>query len=221
MISAYPARPAKILIVDDHPLVREGLRLRISSQADLTVCGEAATEEEALALTRKTGPDLLVVDLCLKAGHGLDLIKQLHSRHPQVRMLVLSGFDESLYAERALRAGALGYLNKQESNERLLEAIRTVLKGQRFVSENLAQRLVAQALGDRESAKEPITKLTNRELEIFRMIGQGMTSGAIANALRLSTHTIDSHRENIKRKLGAKNAGELTRQAMHWLLDQG
>jgi DNA-binding NarL/FixJ family response regulator len=136
-------------------------------------------------------------------------------------MLVVSGFQESLYAERALRAGALGYLNKQESNDRLIEAIRTVLRGDRFVSPEITRRLVAQALASQDDTKSSVELLSDREMEIFRMIGQGQTSGVIAGKLHISTHTIDTHRENIKRKLGARNAAELTRQAVEWVLANG
>lgn len=214
--------PAKILIVDDHPLVREGLSMRISTQSDLKVCGEAATEEEALLLVKETSPDLVLVDISLKGGHGIEVIKQVKARYPAVKMLVVSGYQESLYAERALRAGALGYLNKQESNEKILEAIRTVLAGERFVSAAITQRLVNQALGaDDDETKSPVERLTDRELEVFRLIGEGLTSSAIASQLFLSTHTIDTHRENIKRKLGVANAGELTRAAVQWVLENG
>lgn len=211
--------PAKILIVDDHPLVREGLTMRISTQRDLQVCGEATTEDEALSLVKETCPDLVLVDISLKSGHGIDVIKQIKSRHPAVKTLVLSGYQESLYAERALRAGALGYLNKQESKDKVLEAIRAVLSGRHYVSPEFTQRLLGQSLGGGDTTKSPTERLTDRELEIFRMIGEGLTSGAIANRLFLSPHTIDTHRENIKRKLGLKNAGELTRAAVQWLLE--
>jgi DNA-binding NarL/FixJ family response regulator len=197
------------------------MAMRISGQRDLQVCGEAAAEDQALALVEETGPDLVIVDISLQRGHGLDLIKQVHARHPTVKMLVVSGFQETLYAERALRAGAMGYLNKQESSAKLIEAIRTVLSGERYVSPELARRLVAQALGTGDQTKTPMEQLSDRELEIFRMIGQGHTSGAIANRLHLSTHTIDTHRENIKRKLGAHNAAELSRQAVQWVLENG
>jgi DNA-binding NarL/FixJ family response regulator len=214
-----PERIARILIVDDHSMVREGLVMRISTQRDLQVCGEAASEDEALALVEQTNPDLVIVDISLKCGHGLDVIKRIKSSRPAVKTLVVSGFHESLYAERSLRAGALGYLNKQESSIKLLEAIRTVLAGQRYISPEMTQRLVNQAVGTAEEVKTPIGRLTDRELEIFRLIGEGLTSSAIANRLFLSTHTIDTHRENIKHKLGIKNAGELTRAAVQWLLE--
>ena len=209
----------RILIVDDHPLICEGLTMRLSLQPDLQVCGEAATEEEALTLVYKTAPNLVLVDISLKCGHGIELVKQIKSRHPRVKMLVVSGFDESLYAEWALRAGALGYLNKQESNEKLLDAIRTVLAGKRFVSATIAQRLVGQALGHAHQANTPIDRLSDRELQIFHLIGKGLTTGAIADQLFISTHTIDTHRENIKHKLGIPNAGELTRAAVQWVLE--
>jgi len=211
--------PARILIVDDHPSVRDGLSLRISLHSDLEVCGEADSEDQALALVKQTGPDLVLVDISLKSGHGIELIKRIRSLDPAVKMLVISGFQESLYAERAFRAGALGYLNKQESNEKMIEAIRTVLAGERFLSPEISRRLINQALGASDVTKTPIEQLTDRELEIFRMIGEGLTTGAIANRLFVSTHTIDSHRENMKRKLGIKTAAELSRAAVQWLLE--
>ncbi len=211
--------PARIMIVDDHSMVREGLRLRISAYPDLEVCGEATTEDEAIELIPKTNPHLIIVDISLKSGHGIELIKRVHSKYPKIKMLVASGFQESLYAERALRAGALGYLNKQDSGEKVIEAIQTVLRGERFVSDEITKKLVAQALGNRADLADPMELLTDRELEIFRMIGNGQTSGAIANELMLSNHTIDTHRENIKRKLGFKNAAELTRRAVQFLLE--
>jgi DNA-binding NarL/FixJ family response regulator len=211
--------PARIMIVDDHSMVREGLRLRISAFSELEVCGEATTEDEAMELIPKTNPHLIIVDISLKSGHGIELIKRVHSKYPKIKMLVASGFQESLYAERALRAGALGYLNKQDSGEKVIEAIQTILRGERFVSDEITKKLVAQALGNRADLADPMELLTDRELEIFRMIGNGQTSGAIANELMLSNHTIDTHRENIKRKLGFKNAAELTRRAVQFLLE--
>lgn len=210
---------SRILIVDDHSMVREGLRLRISAFPDLEVCGEATTEDEAIALVKETNPELVIVDISLKEGHGIELIKRIKAIAPKVKMLVSSGFQESLYAERALRAGALGYLNKQDSGEKVIDAIRTVLSGERYVSQAITERLVSQALGNRNESADPIDLLTDRELEVFRMIGNGKTSGAIAEELFLSTHTIDTHRENIKRKLGVKNAAQLSRHAVQFLLE--
>jgi DNA-binding NarL/FixJ family response regulator len=213
--------PVKILIVDDHPSVREGLALRISIHSDLEVCGEAESEEQAIELVRQTKPDLVLVDISLKSGHGLELIKRIRSMDPGVKMLVISGFQESLYAERACRAGALGYLNKQESSEKMIEAIRTVLAGERFLSPEISRRLISQALGSSDRKKTPIEQLTDRELEVFRMIGEGLSTGLIASRLFLSTHTIDTHRENIKRKLTLNSAAELSRAAVQWLLENG
>ncbi len=209
--------PAKIMIVDDHPIVREGLTLRISAQPDLTICGEAATEDEAVLRVAELRPDLLIVDISLDSGNGLEVIKRVKAANPGVKMLVLSGHKESLYAERALRAGAMGYVNKQESSGKLLEAIRTILDGKRYVSADVTQRLISQSLGEAVNGKTPMELLTNRELEIFRMIGECLRSSTIAERLFISTHTIDTHRENIKRKLNLKNAGELTATAVQWL----
>jgi DNA-binding NarL/FixJ family response regulator len=212
-------RPARILIVDDHPMVREGMTLRLSAHPDLDVCGEAAGEDEALELVRLTEPDLVIVDISLGQGHGLDLVKRIKAKYPVVKVLVVSGFDESLYAERALRAGAAGYLDKRQSGAKVIEAVRAILAGNRYMSPELAERLVSQALGGRDMVDDPILRLTDRELEIFRLIGSGLTSGAIAGQLHLSTHTIDTHRENIKRKLGTPNAAELNRRAVQWVLE--
>ncbi len=210
----------RILIVDDHPLVREGLAHRLTAQEDLEVVGEAATEEEAKRKVKELEPDLVIVDISLKEGHGLELIKYVRLNYPKLKMLALSSFQESLYAERALRAGALGYLNKQESNEKVIDAIRTVLAGNRFTSPEMAQKLMEHALNrDKEPEKEPIERLSDRELEIFGLIGRGLSSSVIADKLLISTHTIDTHRENIKRKLNIKSAGELVRVAVQWVLE--
>lgn len=218
----FESKPvARILIVDDHPIVRDGLNLRISAEVDLEVCGEAESVAQALERVAETNPDLLIVDIALKASHGLELIEQLAQRFPQVKMLVVSGFEESLYAERAIRAGAQGYLNKQESNENLVEAIRVVLRGDCYLSEAMKQRMLSRVVRRRTVGSTPGELLTNREMEIFHLIGSGMTTSAIANRLFLSPHTIDSHRENIKKKLGAKNAAELNREAVQWVLEHG
>jgi DNA-binding NarL/FixJ family response regulator len=216
-----PSPPKRILIVDDHPSVRDGLSLRITLHADLEVCGEADSEDEAFTQVKQSAPDLVLVDISLKNGNGIELLKRIRSHDPAIKMLVVSGFQDSLYAERACRAGAMGYLNKQESNEKLIEAIRTVLAGERFLNPEISRRLINQSLGSRDKTKSPIENLTNRELEIFRMIGEGLTSGAIAERLFLSPYTIDSHRENIKRKLDISNAAELSRAAVQWLLENG
>ncbi len=212
---------SRILIVDDHPMMRDGLTMRINSQPDLLVCGEAACENEAVEMVVQTCPDLVLVDISLQSGNGIELVKRIRLLNAETKMLVVSTFQESLYAERALRAGALGYLNKQESNDKLLEAIRTVLKGERFVSPEITQRLVSQALGKQSLTDDPLKTLTDRELEIFRLIGAGNSTSTIAEQLFLSPHTVDTHRENIKKKLGFKNAAELNRQAIQSMLESG
>jgi DNA-binding NarL/FixJ family response regulator len=212
---------SRILIVDDHPMMRDGLTMRINSQEDMLVCGEAACENEAVELVIQTCPDLVLVDISLQSGNGIELVKRIRLLNAETKILVVSTFQESLYAERALRAGALGYLNKQESNDKLLEAIRTVLKGERFVSPEITQRLVSQALGKQSLTDDPLKMLTDRELEIFRLIGAGNSTSTIAEQLFLSPHTVDTHRENIKKKLGFKNAAQLNRQAIQSMLEGG
>jgi DNA-binding NarL/FixJ family response regulator len=212
---------AKILIVDDHPLMREGLAARLSSQPDMCVCGEACDINDALSLFKSTEPDLVIVDLQLKTGHGLDLIKELRARNQTAKMLVVSAYDESLFAERAMRAGAMGYINKQEVQEKIIDAVRTVLSGRRFLSDQMTQRLVSQAVGGRSEAAttDPVARLSDRELEVFQLIGQGKSTRSIAKQLHLSVHTIDSHREKIRHKLNLANGAELTQRAVQWMLE--
>lgn len=216
-----PQTPKKVLIVDDHPLVRDALSTRISAEKDLMVCGEAATEDEAVLLVKQLNPDLVIIDITLKLGHGMNVIKRVKSLSPSVKMLVFSGYSESLYAERALRAGARGYVSKQDSSEKLLEAIRAILAGGRYVSSEITQRLLSHALGATDSTKTPIACLTDREMEILHLIGEGLSTRVIADRLFLSTHTIDSHRNHIKRKLGINDGNQLTRFAVQWVLENG
>lgn len=214
------ARRARILIVDDHPLVREGLASRIDAQPDLGVCGQAGDFDEALELVARTRPDLVIVDLALKHRSGLDLIKRLHAGVEQPRMLVVSAYDESLFAERALRAGAHGYVNKQELQDTILTAIRTVLRGSLHLSTEMGQRLAGQALGG-GIGRRGMATLTNRELQVFSLIGTGVGTRQIAEQLNLSVHTIESHRERIRQKLQLHNGVELMQRAVQWVLDQG
>ncbi|EGF24399.1 two component transcriptional regulator, LuxR family [Rhodopirellula baltica WH47] len=208
-----------MVLVDDHPLMRDGLSMRIKAQPCWEVCGMAATEDEGFDVIIEQCPDLALVDISLGTGNGIELIKRVRSRNSSVKFLAISAFKESLYAERAMRAGALGYLNKQETNEKLIEAIRTVLKGERFLSETLQARLIASALGNTSVEQEPTERLSDREKEIFRLIGDGLTTGAIADKLFLSTHTIDTHREHLKRKLNVDTAAELSRMAFHAMIN--
>lgn len=210
---------SRFLLVDDHPMMRDGLSMRITAQPGWEICGMAATEDEGFALIMEQCPDLVLVDISLGSGNGIDLIKRVRSKNPTVKFLAISAYKESLYAERALRAGALGYLNKQETNERLTEAIRTVLSGERFLSKSLRARLLASALGNTSIDQDPLSRLSDREKEIFRLIGEGLTTSAIADQLLLSTHTIDTHREHLKRKLNVGTAAELNRLAFHSMIE--
>jgi len=212
----------RVLIVDDHPLVRTGFVQLISDEPDLEVCGEAADENEALEIVASTGPDLVIIDLSLAGGSGINLIERIKAHHSNVAMLVASMHDESLFAERVLTAGALGYINKQEAPNNIIRAIHRVLEGKVYVSDKLTERLLDGLTGAvKVPGQTPMQRLSNRELEVFELIGRGMTTGKIADHLKLSTKTIETHRENIKKKLGLASGQELTRRAMHWLMERG
>jgi DNA-binding NarL/FixJ family response regulator len=209
-----------VAIVDDHPLVREGLAARISAQPDMEVCGEAADIESALELIVAKRPSLVIVDIALRNGHGIDLIKRIVAAGVNTRMLVVSAYDESFFAERALRAGALGYINKQELQGQVVEALRTVLRGERYLSAVMAQRLIAQAIGSK-AAHGGTETLTDRELQIFQLIGRGKSTREIAQDLNVSVHTIDSHREHIRAKLDLRTGTELIQRAVQWHMENG
>jgi DNA-binding NarL/FixJ family response regulator len=214
---------ARVLIVDDHPAVREALALRIGRQADLEVCGEAADATEALRLVTETQPDVAVIDISLKAGNGLDLIKRIKDRNDHVRMLVWSMHSESLYAERALRSGALGYVNKDQATDRIVEAIRRVLAGKVWLSEAMAEKLLMRTVGQAagESGRSAIDLLSDRELEVYRRIGQGQKTQQIAEALHLSVKTVETYRDRIREKLDLSDGTALTRSAVQWVLETG
>jgi DNA-binding NarL/FixJ family response regulator len=212
----------RILIVDDHPIVREGLVARISRQPDMVVCGEAEDVHGALDLINSTRPDLVIVDLSLKSSQGLDLIKRISSSSASTKMLVSSMYDEALYAERTLRAGALGYVNKQEMSEKIIDAIRSVLDGKIYLSQRMTERLLQRAVGSApQLAPSPIESLSDRELEVFKLIGKGRTTRQIAAELHLSVKTVETHRENIKGKLNVPNSVELGREAVQWVMENG
>ncbi|WP_199186918.1 response regulator [Blastopirellula marina] len=208
--------------MDDHPIVCEGLTARIDSQPDLEVCGQATNVNDAVAAYRSLSPDLTLVDIQLEEGNGIELIKEIHARNSAAKMLVISAYDESLFAERALRAGALGYVNKRELQTNVISAIRTVLSGERYLSPKMMQQLVSQAITQKNSSDEdPVKRLSDRELEVFTLIGHGKTTAAIASQLQLSVHTIDTHREKLRHKLGVKNSAELMKLAVQWVLENG
>ncbi len=210
--------PAPVLVVDDHPLVREGLVARIGAQSDLQVCGEAADADEALRLIRLTHPAIAVVDLALRSGSGLELIKRVTESGSGPKMLVVSAYDEALFAERALRAGAQGYINKQELQGSIIDAIRRVLRGELYLSAATSQRLAHQALGG-QPRRHGIDALTDREMQVFSLIGRGHPTRKIAEQLHLSVHTIESHREKIRSKLELRTGAELVHNAVLWVLE--
>ncbi len=209
----------RVLLVEDHPVFRLGLRELIEQEADLAVAGEAGGVEEALSVADRTAPDVAVVDLALDGeDDGIDLVARLAGRTPPVPALVVSMYDEALYAERALAAGARGYLMKHETSESIIGAIRRVLGGGFALSEGLTAVLVGRAVGGPAAAPPtPEDRLTPREREVLGLIGRGLTTGQIAERLHLSVKTVGTHRERIKEKLGLATAAELTRHAVRWL----
>jgi DNA-binding NarL/FixJ family response regulator len=214
---------ARVLIVDDHPAVREALALRIGRQPDLEVCGEAADMTEALRLVVDTQPDVAVVDISLKTGSGIDLIKRIKDRDARVRLLVWSMHSESLYAERALQAGALGYINKDQATDQIVEAIRRVLAGKVWLSEAMAERMLHRAVGTARSevTRSPLEVLANRELEVFRLIGEGIKTTEIAERLHLSVKTVETYRDRIRQKLDLDDGTKLAHYATQWVLANG
>jgi len=207
----------KIVLVDDHPLVREGLVNLISQQSDFQVCGEAASEPEALALIGAARPDVAVVDISLESGSGLELIRSLKSMHPEVAVLVLSMHDESLYAERALRAGARGYIMKREAAKKVIQGIRSVQAGQLFVSDKISAWMAEKFVeGPAATAPSPLEQLSNRELEVFQLLGRGHNTRQIAEHLHVGFKTVQAYCARIKEKLKLANATELLREALRW-----
>ena len=207
----------RIFLVDDHPIVRRGLQLLISLERDLMVCGEAESAPVAVEKVLALKPDLVVVDLALKAGSGLELIKQLRSQHSKLKLLVFSMRDEGIYAERALRAGANGYITKEEGTEKAQEAIRVILQGKNYVSPAISAKMVERIAGGGTPGQTALELLSDRELEVMEMIGEGMGSREIAEQLSVSMKTVESHREHIKTKLGLTGASELVRYAINWM----
>lgn len=214
--------PHRILIVDDHPIVREGLDALISMHKDLEVCGHASNIQEALDLVERTNPHVAIVDLSLTDGSGISLISELKSRKSPVRMLVSSMYDETLYAERSLQAGALGYVNKQEASSKIIEAIYCVLDGKVYLSERMAGRILRRMVGSGTKAElGSVDSLSNRELEVFELLGNGFSSNEIAEKMHLSVKTIQTYRQRIKQKLLARNSTELIRLASTWVVQSG
>jgi len=216
--AAKPLRKMRILVADDHPLFREGLVQLIDRERDLCCCGETDTVAATHAAVAKLKPDLVVVDLRLKDGDGLDLIKALKAQYPNLPTLVLSQHDETLYAERVLRAGARGYVMKEAASEDVRRAIRAILNGELYVSRKISVLALHKLLSSGpEKQGNYIDRLTDRELQVFQMLGAGKGTADVAVELGLSFKTVETHRENIKRKLGLRNAVDLLCHAVHWV----
>lgn len=211
------ATQRRVLIVDDHPIVRQGLRRMIELESDLVVCGEVQTEREARSAIRALAPDIVIVDISLGQGDGLELVRDVHAQHPELPMLVLSMHDESIYAERLLAAGASGYIMKQAASELLLVALRQVLAGGTYLSESLAGNLgrLEGSAGPAEGV-DPIGRLSNRELQVLSLIGRGLSSREAAEGLGLSVKTVESHRQSLKRKLNLMTNAQLLQYAINW-----
>ena len=218
--STGAARKTRVLLVDDHVVLRQGLAMMINDEPDLMVCGEADGIRSAMEIVRSANPDIAVVDLSIKDGDGLELLKLLRDQFPHVLTVVLSMFDEAVYAERALHAGALGYVMKAEAIDNVLTAIRRIMSGGRFISANLSERMSQASKGEREEGGETsairagIAKLSDRELQVLRRVGCGMSTREIAAELFISIKTVETHREHLKQKLELADSGELLRYAI-------
>jgi DNA-binding NarL/FixJ family response regulator len=208
------------LIVDDHPIIRQGLMRLVTQEPDLQAFEGADNVADAFRQVQELRPDLVLVDISLKDSHGIELISQIKDFDERIKMLVWSMFDEKIYAERTIRAGAMGYICKQEPISNVLDAIRAVLAGNMYLSPNMTNNLLRR-LGGGEMERDPVAGLSNREIEVFQMLGRGMTTKSIATKLGVSPKTIEAHRERIKTKLNLKNASELNCQAVQWVLENG
>jgi len=207
----------RVLIVDDHPIVRHGLRRMIEAAPDLIVCGEAETEAEAKRAVRELAPDIMIVDLTLEKGDGLELVRDVKAHYPSLPMLVLSMHEETIYAERLLAAGARGYIMKQAASDQLLVALRRVLAGEIYLSDDLSQRLQRVGIdGASSGPTDPLKRLSNREMQVLSALGRGMSSREIAADLVLSVKTVESHRQSIKRKLNLATNAKLLQYALNF-----
>jgi len=211
----------QVLIVDDHPVVRDGLTTIINHEQDLNVCGEAEDAYQALKAITESKPDVVIVDVFLKNSDGIELTKSIKAQNPELLVIVLSVHDESVYAERALRAGARAYLMKDAASENIIKAIRTVLNGEIYVSNEISKKFLHKIAGDKAGkTKTPIENLSDRELEIFRLIGEGFKASQIAKQLHLSVKTIETYRLRMKEKLNLPNAAELLQYSIKWAKSQ-
>lgn len=220
MTESASARRTKVLLVDDHPVVREGLRDLLAMEGDLEVCGEADDAPAAMDLARQLRPDLAIVDLSLRQSNGADLIRDLAAMLPDLKTLVLSMHNDPFYAERVFRLGARGYITKGELSGAVIQGIRAVLAGKIFVSEKAGARMAERPAGDKlKSGLSPTERLSKREFEVFELFGQGLSMRDIAARLGVSVKTVDAHRENIKAKMGLSSVTELLKIAIQWVME--
>ncbi len=221
MNQSIGADKKRVFVVDDHPIVRQGLALLINREPDLTVCGEAEDAHTAMQMIAMARPDILVVDISLNGPDGLDLLKDIRVRNLDLPVLILSMHDESIYAERALRAGAQGYIMKQEATEKVLVALRRILSHEIYVSERIANRMLQRYIGSSATGRpSSVADLTDRELEVFRLIGEGHSTRRIAEELHISVKTVESYQAHIKEKLSLRSARELVQHAIEWTLGE-
>jgi len=216
-----PAATRRVLLVDDHPIVRQGLMLLINQEPDLTVCGQAEDMQSALQAIPDARPEIMVVDISLNGPDGLELLKNIRTKHPVMPVLILSMHDESIYAERALRAGANGYIMKQEATDKVLTALRRILSGEIYVSDRVGSAMLQHYVrGTSLSTQSSVAELTDRELEVFRLIGEGHGTRQIAEELHLSVKTVESYQAHIKEKLSLRSARELVQHAIEWMVSE-
>jgi DNA-binding NarL/FixJ family response regulator len=211
---------ARIFVVDDHPIVREGLAAQIANDPGLELCGDAEDVAEAMTRIAASRPDVVIVDISLQTGNGIDLVKRLKAHDKAVRILVWSMYPENLYAERALRAGALGYIHKGKAAGKIIEAIRAVLAGKVYLSDEMSVKIVSRVFGDdgKQFGRSPLEALTDRELEAFELLGNGQTTQQIAQKMHVSPKTVETYRARIKEKLHLKNGTELIQHAVQWVV---
>lgn len=211
----------KILIVDDHPMMRKGMAMTLDEEMDLEVTGQADSAEEAIEWLSSNEVDLAVIDISLPGMNGIELVKHIRHMYPHIKMLVISRHEEDLYAERAIKAGARGYIMKVDAGEKVVQALRNIIKGGLYVSEKVSQRILMQMAGGADVDEDPIHQLSDRELEVFELIGKGYNNKSIADHLHVSVKTVETYRSRIKDKLDIEHSGQLVQQAVQWLNSKG
>jgi len=211
----------RILLIEDHPLLRQGIAALLNAEKDFVVCGEISDARQAIGAIQKTNPDIIILDLSLNGTSGIEVLKNVRAQFPKIKVLVLSMHDEIVYAPRALRAGAMGYLMKQEAPEKVIAALRKILGDEVSLSAQMGTRLLNTFTGKKDGLGSPVELLSDRELEVFNLLGQGNGTREIAEILHLSVKTIESHRAHIKEKLSLENASQLVRHAIQWVSSEG